>query len=97
MTERAIIFTHIPKCKGSSIRESVKAMLGDDLLAAYDARKRELIKTKPLLAMQGKRGLFGHFAFPINPIFIDKSDYFTVLRDPVRRAARSGSSCRLDR
>lgn len=85
MTDRTLIFTHIPKCGGSSIRESVKSCIGTDLFSAYSKETREAFTEKPLAMSQAKKAIFGHFPFPVDARFLGECDYFTVLRDPVER------------
>lgn len=85
MIQPLLIFTHIPKCGGSSIRESVRSKLGDRLLAAYSKEEKEVVRRSPLEALRGKSALFGHFEFPVLNRFLDAASYFTVIRDPVDR------------
>lgn len=82
---RPLVFTHIPKCGGSSVRESVRAKLSEQLLAAYRGPERKAVRESLREQLDGKAALFGHFEFSLFEPLIGEARFFTILRDPVER------------
>ncbi len=87
MANQTIIFLHIPKAAGTTLRyilereyghENVHHLtppIGEDDLRAVEEKSRSA----------NRRVITGHFPYGVHEIFGDSSRYFTILREPVDR------------
>mgnify|MGYP003573496753 FL=1 len=84
--QEIIIFLHIPKTAGTSLRRIVEQQVpADRLLSLYPPfapsdgeRVRERL-------MSGTRYLFGHLNYGVHKIVAVDARYITLLREPVSR------------
>lgn len=76
----SLIFTHIPKCGGASLHQTLRDIFGD----AYQQFPERRGEAKPLPSL---RAAGGHQTFSTNPLHERRTNlvYITVLRDPVDR------------
>lgn len=89
-----IIFLHIPKTAGTSIRSAFERVLDDDqILSLYPATEwahdPDDLAGIPLEVRARSRLVIGHVKFGIAEHFPGRSVYATVLRDPVDRVLSS--------
>lgn len=83
-----VIFLHIPKAAGNTIRSvalrnyKVRSVLALPLMVHPDTAGFKNTPSEKLAAVQF---MYGHVAFGIHQKFPDESKYMTFLRDPVER------------
>lgn len=88
--EYFLLFLHIEKTAGTTLRSIVDRQYGRDaVLTYYNQPSRQLIDNLPYVlsaAPRKRRALIGHFEFGAHEKLPLASPYITVLRDPIRRA-----------
>lgn len=88
-----LIFIHVPKTAGTSVREIFRGWFGAGLIEHYRDEQRDSLPPKrDLRALQGAQSLvvYGHFnkyrGFGIQDYYPEVSQFVTILRDPFERA-----------
>jgi hypothetical protein len=85
-----LLFMHIPKNAGTTLRSIVDLQYGPAaVLTYYNQRSRQLLDNLPYVLMDPRahyRALIGHFSFGAHRNLPSDTRYITFLRDPVRRA-----------
>ncbi len=79
------IFTHIPKCAGSTFREQVRATFGTSLLAPYHNPLREEFLKWERAPRSQYHFLSSHNPYGIHRKFERTPVYLSLTRDPVER------------
>ena len=89
-TPAFLLFMHIPKTAGTTLRTVVDTQYGREaVLTYYNQPTSQMLDNLPymLMAKPGAyRALIGHFRFGLHKTLGQPSRYVTLLRDPVRRA-----------
>lgn len=88
--EYFLLFLHIEKTAGTTLRSVVDRQYGRDaVLTYYNQPSRQLLDNLPYVlsaAPRKRRALIGHFEFGAHENLPLASPYITILRDPIRRA-----------
>jgi hypothetical protein len=87
---RCIIFLHIPKSGGVTLRRALNAKHGSDLLSVgtlYEERETplETLAEVPLSTRRGARVVVGHLSYGAHEYIPQPCEYITFLREPVAR------------
>lgn len=90
MTSPTVVFIHIPKTAGSSLRSAMTSVLtGNELLSVYPraewATPARAVPDLPSERREAARLVFGHFSHGLHRHFSQPTAYATVVRDPVER------------
>lgn len=87
MTERNLIFLHIPKAAGTTLHSILESRYpADSRISIYDPEQAaRLIPQLPLAQRERIRLLEGHVAFGLHECLVGQTTYITLLRDPVER------------
>ena len=80
-----LIFTHIPKCAGSTFREHLRSEYGDGLLSPYHEPGRSEFMAAERGSLEQYTFLSSHDPYGIHSKFNRRPVYFTIVRDPVER------------
>ncbi len=90
---RTLVYIHIPKCAGSTVRNLMVRNFGQRLERFYTDRRGEFLPDDEMLALVSamrpdKLALSGHDLRPLPSDVAARHgiDYFTFLRDPLKRA-----------
>ncbi|MCM3901921.1 MAG: sulfotransferase family 2 domain-containing protein [Pyrinomonadaceae bacterium] len=85
--DRGLIFIHIPKTAGSTLRPIMDRNHPRDVICKLDFLPRDLdaFLRLPEPARSRIRVLQGHFPFGLHKHLVVPSDYLTILRNPVDR------------
>jgi len=78
-----VIFVHIPKCGGSSVRNVFNCEYGADNI--YDPFEQPNFSNAPVGEFDKYSCLFGHKEYGVHEKLKSTFQYVTVLRDPVKR------------
>lgn len=80
-----IIFLHIPKTAGSSLRQIVEQEYpGDDCLSIYTHRTPEFLASIQEDVPKAK-AIYGHFSYGIHEFLGIHGRYVTFVRNPINR------------
>lgn len=81
------IYTHIPKCAGSTIREAARKKVDKScFLAPYRAEERAAFSNATPSSLRPIKFFIGHYTYGVHKFFPESEfKYITVLRDPVER------------
>jgi Sulfotransferase family len=83
---RPLIFLHIPKTAGTTLRAIVNRQYpGNSILWGSGFELRELLRTLPEHRKRAIRVLQGHMPFGLHAYLPDPAQYITMLRDPIDR------------
>ncbi len=89
MQGQTVIFIHIPKAAGSTLRAIIQNQYKRHVMYAIDGRRVkesvEEFKILPLSHREKIRVLLGHMLFGLHEYIPRPSTYITILRDPVER------------
>ena len=81
---KPLVYIHIPKCAGTSVKEVFKKWFGPGLAQFYRTGGTYEFKES---VFNNKQVIFGHFntnyGFAVDKLFPDVEQYITVLRDPL--------------
>lgn len=80
-----VIFTHIPKCAGSTLREHVRKEHGKAMLASYRKPERDMLRNLPRGEHREYRFVFGHDPYGLHRKFMRRPIYLSVVREPLDR------------
>lgn len=84
--EDVLVFTHVPKCAGSTFREHLRSEYGTGLLAPYHQPMRSEFQEMQKGPHPEYRVLSSHDPYGIGEAkFERRAVYFTILRHPVDR------------
>ncbi len=91
---KPLIFSHIPKTAGTSVREMFSKWFGSNLLLHYKDKSRPPVHDLGNPPEPGKSvGVYGHFnrdrGFGIEKYYPQVDQFVTILRDPFERALSS--------
>ena len=82
------VFVHIPKTAGTTLRAIISREYGADRVLYYreppEAVKPGLLRM--LISLSGPRLVTGHYAYGLHTLLKTRCRYFSMVRDPIRRA-----------
>jgi hypothetical protein len=85
-TDRCIIFLHLPKTAGETLRRTLKWKYGPKMLYLHMlTESAESLEKVPLIKRQNARVLTGHLYYGVHEYMPQRCEYITLLRDPVAR------------
>jgi Galactose-3-O-sulfotransferase len=83
---RCIIFLHLPKTGGVTLRRTLKWKYSPDLLSFETLTKpAESLGEVPLSRRRSTRVLSGHLHYGVHDYFPQRCEYITLLREPIAR------------
>lgn len=83
---RTLIFLHIPKTAGTTLRTIVNRQYpSHTILCGPGFELRELLRTLPEHRKRAIRVLQGHMPFGLHEYLAEPAQYITMLRDPIDR------------
>ena len=85
---RTLIFLHIPKAAGITLREIIQKQYGPQYVATISAPDEEVyqeVKSLVLEERQNLKVIQGHMPFGIHQLIKQPSTYITMLREPIDR------------
>jgi Galactose-3-O-sulfotransferase len=85
-TNRCIIFLHLPKTAGETLRRTLRWKYGSEMLYLHTLTEpAESLEEVPLSKRQNARVLTGHLYYGVHEYIPQRCEYITLLRDPVAR------------
>ena len=88
-----LLFIHIPKAAGTTLRSIVDCQYGaDNVLTYYNQLSRQMLDNLDYhlrASDRDYRGLIGHFKYGVHEILSRQARYVSFLRDPVALAVSS--------
>jgi len=85
-TDRCIIFLHLPKTGGVTLRTTLKWKYAPDILSFETLTKpAESLAEVPLNQRRKARVLTGHLHYGVHEYMPQRCDYITLLREPIAR------------
>ena len=86
----AIVFLHIPKCAGTSMKEAFMSVYRDRVLELVDYPSKEFARRRHRIFLRRVGGpptvVIGHIEYGIHRMMVlDNAVYVTLLRDPIER------------
>jgi hypothetical protein len=85
-TNRCIIFLHLPKTGGVTLRRTLKWKYAPDLLNFETLTKpAESLGEVPLSERRNARVLLGHLHYGVHDYIPQRCEYITLLREPIAR------------
>jgi Galactose-3-O-sulfotransferase len=83
---RCIIFLHLPKTAGETLRRTLKWKYGSEMLYLHTLTEpAESLEEVPLSKRRDARVLTGHLYYGVHEYIPQRCEYITLLRDPVAR------------
>ncbi|MCP5305433.1 MAG: sulfotransferase family 2 domain-containing protein [Chromatiaceae bacterium] len=82
---KPMVFLHIPKTAGTSLRQLLRQQLPGNALAVLDPPISTELRAKTIRLLPHMRVLIGHLYFGVDEHLGFHGDYGTFLRDPVAR------------
>jgi hypothetical protein len=93
MTSPFLLFMHIPKAAGTTLRSILDLQYGrKNVITYYNQPNEQLLENLDYLLRAGRhdyKALVGHFNFGVHEKLTRPASYITFLRDPVSRAISS--------
>jgi len=93
MTSPFLLFMHIPKAAGTTLRSILDLQYGrENVITFYNQPNVQLLENLDYLLMAGRhdyKALVGHFNFGVHENLSRPSRYITFMREPVSRAISS--------
>jgi hypothetical protein len=86
--EGVLIFVHVPKTAGSTLRRILRRQYGDRVFTVHGTTPAQSMEQFRLLAQDRRdrvRVFQGHMAFGLHEVLPTSATYVTFLRDPVER------------
>jgi Galactose-3-O-sulfotransferase len=85
-TNRCIIFLHLPKTAGETLRRTLKWKYGSEMLYLHTLTEpAESLEQVPLSKRRNARVLTGHLYYGVHEYIPQTCEYITLLREPVAR------------
>jgi hypothetical protein len=85
-TNRCIIFLHLPKTAGETLRRTFKWKYGSEMLHLHTLTEpAESLEQVPLSKRRNARVLTGHLHYGVHEYIPQRCEYITLLREPVAR------------
>jgi hypothetical protein len=86
VANRCIIFLHLPKTAGETLRRTLKWKYGSEMLYLHTLKEpAESLAEVPLSKRRNARVLTGHLYYGVHEYIPQRCEYITLLREPVAR------------